>query len=70
VCGDFNGHISNGEDGVLGNHFGTNPNGDRLVEFATRNNLKNINTKKSLPKEKWRAFAREFGQDNLKQEKV
>ena len=46
LYGDFNGYISNDEQGIIGNHFGTNINGRRLIEFAMRNNLKNTNTKK------------------------
>ena len=44
ICGDFNGHIgenADGFEGVYGGHgFGTrNIEGDRILEFATANNL-------------------------------
>ena len=48
LCGDFNGHISNGEDGIIGNHFGINPNGQRLIDFTEQNGLKNMNVKNKL----------------------
>ena len=44
VCGDFNNHIGNAPDGFEGVHGGygygqRNPEGDRVLEFATAHNL-------------------------------
>ena len=58
LCGDLNGHISNGQSGILGNHFGVNPNGQRLIDFCARNKLKNMNTKKSPHNGKLKSFCK------------
>ena len=46
IKGDFNGHISNGKDGIKGNHPQKNKNGERLLKFCCRKKLTILNCKR------------------------
>ena len=48
ILGDFNGHVGNGEDGIVGNLPNVNFNGRLLQDFVSVNTLKMVNADQEI----------------------